>query len=68
MNKQRIDGAIDQTVGSAKSKFGNLTGNTGTQVEGAVQQVKGKVESAVGKLKDQLNTPPASGPQDPSTE
>jgi hypothetical protein len=29
-----------------------LTGNTGTQVRGAVQQVKGKVETAIGKTKD----------------
>jgi hypothetical protein len=29
-----------------------LTGNTGTQIEGAAQQLKGKVENAVGKLKD----------------
>jgi uncharacterized protein YjbJ (UPF0337 family) len=52
MDKQRVKGAIDQAVGSAKSHIGNLTGDTGTQVEGAVQQIKGKVETAVGKLKD----------------
>lgn len=52
MDEQRVKGAIDEVVGSAKSHIGNLTGDTGTQVEGAVQQVKGKVETAVGKLKD----------------
>jgi len=60
MNKQRIQGAIDQAVGGAKSEIGKMTGNLGTQVEGAAQQVKGKAESAVGKLKDNLATPPAS--------
>jgi hypothetical protein len=29
-----------------------MTGDTRTQVAGAVQQVKGKVETAVGKMKD----------------
>jgi uncharacterized protein YjbJ (UPF0337 family) len=58
MNQQKIDGAIDEVVGSAKSHLGNLTGNTSTQIEGAAQQIKGKVESAVGQLKDNLNTPP----------
>jgi uncharacterized protein YjbJ (UPF0337 family) len=37
---------------AAKRKAGNLTGNTGTEVRGAVQQVKGKVETAIGKTKD----------------
>ena len=60
MNKQRIQGAIDQAVGGAKSQIGKLTGDLGTQVEGAAQQVKGHAESAVGELKDNLATPPPS--------
>ncbi len=52
MDKQRVNGAIDQAVGSTRRHIGNLTGDTETQVGGAVQQVKGKVETAVGKLKD----------------
>lgn len=52
MNKDRVKGKIDEVVGSAKRHAGKLTGDSRTQVEGAVQQVKGKVETAVGKLKD----------------
>ena len=52
MDKQRVKGAIDQVVGSARRHIGNPTGDTETQVGGAVQQIKGKVETAVGKLKD----------------
>jgi uncharacterized protein YjbJ (UPF0337 family) len=52
MDKQRVNGAIDEAVGSVKSHIGNLTGDTKTQVEGAGQQIKGKVETAVGKLND----------------
>ncbi len=52
MNKDRVKGKIDEIVGRAKSHVGNVTGDSRTQVEGAVQQVKGKVEIVVGKLKD----------------
>jgi uncharacterized protein YjbJ (UPF0337 family) len=52
MDKQRVNGAIDEVVGSTKRHIGNLTGDTRTEVEGAVQQVKGKVETTVGKIKD----------------
>lgn len=52
MDKNRVKGTVDQVVGSAKRKVGNLTGDKSTEVKGAAQQIKGKVESAVGKLKD----------------
>jgi uncharacterized protein YjbJ (UPF0337 family) len=52
MNKDTVNGTIDDVVGSAKRHIGNMTGNTGTQVKGAVQQLKGKAEKAVGRLKD----------------
>lgn len=52
MNKDRAKGTIDELVGSAKRKAGDLTGDTQLQVEGIVQEVKGKVESAWGKAKD----------------
>jgi uncharacterized protein YjbJ (UPF0337 family) len=52
MNKDRVKGKIDEVVGSAKRKAGELTDNPKLQVEGMVQQLKGKVESACGKTKD----------------
>jgi uncharacterized protein YjbJ (UPF0337 family) len=52
MDKDRVKGTINEVVGSAKRQIGNLTGDTSTQVEGAVQQVKGKVQNAWGKTKD----------------
>ena len=57
MNKQRVQGAVDQVVGSAKRHVGNLTGDTRTKVEGAAQQIKGKVETTLGKVKDNLQSP-----------
>jgi uncharacterized protein YjbJ (UPF0337 family) len=44
-----VNGTIDEVVGSAKRKAGELTGNTTLQVKGMAQQVKGKVENAWGK-------------------
>jgi len=52
MNKQRVKGAIDEVVGSAKRHVGGATGNINLQAKGAAQQIKGKVETGVGKLKD----------------
>jgi len=52
MNKDRVKGSIDEAVGIAKRKAGELTGDSELQIEGIVQQVKGKVESVWGKAKD----------------
>ena len=55
MNNDRVKGAIDEAVGSAKRHVGSMTGNTRIEVEGAVQQVKGKFETTVGKVKDAVH-------------
>ena len=52
MNSNRMKGMMDEVVGSAKRKAGELTDNPKLQVEGMAQQVKGKVESAWGKTKE----------------
>ena len=57
MNKDRVNGTIDEVVGSAKRKAGNWTGNTPLQVKGMAQQVKGKLENALGKGKDAVRNP-----------
>jgi uncharacterized protein YjbJ (UPF0337 family) len=52
MDKDRVKGKIDQTVGSAKLKTGELTGNLELEIEGLGQEIKGTLESAWGKAKD----------------
>jgi uncharacterized protein YjbJ (UPF0337 family) len=52
VNHDRVKGTIDEVMGSAKQKAGELTGNTRLQVEGMAQQIKGKTENALGKTKD----------------
>ena len=54
MNRDRVKGTIDEVVGSAKRKAGELTDDTSLQVKGMAQQVKGKVESAIGKVRDNV--------------
>jgi len=52
VNQDQIRGTIDEAVGSAKRKVGELTDNPKLQVEGVIQQVKGKVENAWGGAKE----------------
>jgi uncharacterized protein YjbJ (UPF0337 family) len=60
MDKDRVVGTINDLAGGAKRKVGNLTGDTRTQVEGAVQQAKGKVQNTWGKVKDAARDTQAS--------
>jgi uncharacterized protein YjbJ (UPF0337 family) len=52
MDKDRVQGAIDDMAGRAKRQVGEWTGDTKAQVQGAAQQVKGKAEKAVGTVKN----------------
>ena len=42
MDNNKVKGFIDEVVGIAKQKAGELTGNVQLQIEGVVQRVKGK--------------------------
>ncbi len=55
MNKDRVKGTIDEAVGSAKRKAGELAGSTQLQAEGIAQQLKGKLENAWGQAKDAVH-------------
>jgi len=67
MNKDRVKGAIDEAVGSAKRKAGELTDDIPLQIEGMAQQAKGKVENAWGKAQDAIReaNEEAGAPRDP---
>jgi uncharacterized protein YjbJ (UPF0337 family) len=54
MDKDRIQGGIDQAKGKVKEGVGKLTGDQKTEAEGKVDQAKGKVENAIGGAKDKL--------------
>ncbi len=52
VDKDRIEGGLNQAKGSVKETFGKATGDTKTQAEGAADKAAGKVQSAVGGAKD----------------
>jgi uncharacterized protein YjbJ (UPF0337 family) len=54
MDKDRVNGAVDQTKGAIKEAAGKVTGDTKLKVEGTIDKATGKVESAVGKARDDV--------------
>jgi uncharacterized protein YjbJ (UPF0337 family) len=52
MNKDKVQGTIDDVAGRAKRQVGEWTGDTNAQIEGGAQQIKGKAEKAWGNVKD----------------
>ncbi|WAJ29628.1 CsbD family protein [Antarcticirhabdus aurantiaca] len=54
MDKDRIEGARKQVVGSVKEAVGKLTGNERVEAEGAAEKTAGKVQDKVGESKDSL--------------
>jgi uncharacterized protein YjbJ (UPF0337 family) len=54
MDKDRVQGSLDQAKGKVKEGVGNLTGDQKLKGEGKADQVAGKVENAVGSAKDKI--------------
>jgi len=54
MDKDRIEGKMEEVKGKVKEKVGEMTGNRKTQAEGMADQVKGKVQNTFGKAKDEV--------------
>ena len=54
MDKDRINGAADQTKGAVKETVGKAIGDQKLQAEGTTDKMKGKIESAIGGAKDTL--------------
>lgn len=54
IDKDRVQGAVNQTKGRLKEAVGNLTGDEKLRAEGKADKAKGKIQSAMGGLKDAL--------------
>lgn len=52
MDKDRVEGKLDDVKGRIKRQVGEWTGDDKSQAEGATDQVKGKIQNAWGKVKD----------------
>jgi uncharacterized protein YjbJ (UPF0337 family) len=54
MDKDRIEGSLEQAKGKVKEVAGKVTGDSKLEGEGKADQVAGKVQNAVGGIKDTL--------------
>jgi uncharacterized protein YjbJ (UPF0337 family) len=54
MNKDRIEGSLDQAKGKMKEVAGKVTGDTKLETEGKADQIKGKVQNTIGGMKDSI--------------
>ena len=52
MDKDRIQGSVEQAKGKVKEVAGKVTGDAKLETEGKTQQVAGKIQNAVGGFKD----------------
>ncbi len=55
MNKDRIEGMMDQAKGSVKEAAGKVSGDAKLEAEGKADKLSGKVQNAVGGTKDALS-------------
>jgi uncharacterized protein YjbJ (UPF0337 family) len=56
MDKDRVSGKFDQTVGKAKEKLGDAIGHDRLANEGVADQVKGAAKETWGNMKDAART------------
>ena len=54
MNKDRIEGSVEQAKGKVKEVAGKATGDTKLQGEGKAQQAAGKLQNTIGGMKDAI--------------
>ncbi len=52
MDKDRVEGKMEDIKGKVKRQVGEWTGDEQAQSEGAADQAKGKIQNAWGKVKD----------------
>ncbi|MGC2698009.1 MAG: CsbD family protein [Candidatus Angelobacter sp.] len=52
MDKDRIQGKVEDAAGRIKRQVGEWTGDEKAQAEGLAEQAKGKAHNAIGKVKD----------------
>jgi uncharacterized protein YjbJ (UPF0337 family) len=54
MNKDRVEGSLEQAKGKVKEVTGKVTGDSKLETEGKADQVAGKVQNTVGGIKDSI--------------
>jgi uncharacterized protein YjbJ (UPF0337 family) len=54
MDKDRVEGSVEQAKGKVKEVAGKVTGDSKLEGEGKADQVAGKVQNTIGGIKDTL--------------
>ena len=54
MNKDQVEGRVDQTTGKAKELVGKVLGNEKMQTKGLAEQAKGKLQAGYGDTKENV--------------
>jgi len=54
MDKDRIEGSLEQAKGKVKEVAGKATGDPKLEAEGKAEAIAGKIQNAIGGLKDAL--------------
>jgi uncharacterized protein YjbJ (UPF0337 family) len=54
MDKDRVEGSLEQAKGKVKEVAGKVTGDAKLEGEGKAEKTAGKIQNAVGGLKDTL--------------
>jgi len=67
MNKQTVEGKLDQVAGKIKEKFGEATGNEKLANSGVADQVKGAAKETWGHTKDAAQDAAKAGSEHGST-
>lgn len=52
MNKDQVEGRVDQSMGKVKEVTGKLVGNKKLQTKGLSEQAKGRVQTVYGDTKE----------------
>ena len=55
MNKEQLDGKLDEAKGTVKEQIGKVTNDPGTQAHGVIDHVIGQVMQAIGNFKEEVN-------------
>lgn len=54
MDKDKIQGRLEQVKGEVKEKWGNLSNDSSKEGEGKLDKAKGKLKEAIGEAKDKI--------------
>jgi len=54
MNKDRVEGSLEQAKGKVKEVAGKVTGNKDLELKGKVQNIGGKIQAGCGDIKNDI--------------